>query len=122
MANEKAIPLSDSERTALNSSTLFRAGIVPSFLSPIDPHDPNDPIRKQAIPTEAEVASFATMEDARAGDEVRGAQHIQKVLLVHPLATPDRLLVHHGDVSRRPAKSGEAQFEEKRYHFHPSRR
>ncbi len=68
MADEKAIPLSDSERKALNSSNLFRAGIAPYFLSPIDPHDPNAPLRKQAIPTEAEMASFETMEDARAGD------------------------------------------------------
>jgi len=84
---EKVIPLSDSERKALNSSHLFRVDITPYFISLIDPHDPNDPIRKQVIPTEAEMVPFtAMMEDSLAED-----RHSPVPGLVHRY--PDRVLM-----------------------------
>ena len=48
---EKIIPLTDSERKALSSANLFRVDITPYFISLIDPDDPQDPIRKQVVPT-----------------------------------------------------------------------
>ncbi len=47
---EQVLPLTDSERKALNTSGLFRVDITPYFISLIDPNDPDDPIRKQVIP------------------------------------------------------------------------
>ena len=47
---ESVLPLTDSERKALNTSGLFRVDITPYFISLIDPDDPNDPIRPQIIP------------------------------------------------------------------------
>ena len=44
---EKVLPLTDSERKALNTSGLFRVDITPYFISLIDPNDPDDPTRKQ---------------------------------------------------------------------------
>lgn len=66
---EQIIPLRDSERKALSGSGLFRVDITPYFISLIDPHDPDDPIRRQVIPTDAEMAAFtAMMEDSLAED------------------------------------------------------
>lgn len=65
----KVIPLTDSERKALNAPNLFRVDITPYFISLIDPADPDDPIRKQVIPTAAEMVPFtAMMEDSLAED------------------------------------------------------
>ena len=64
---EKVIPLTDSERKALSASNLFRVDITPYFISLIDPDDPDDPIRKQVVPTAAELIPFtAMMEDSLA--------------------------------------------------------
>ena len=49
---EKVIPLTDSERKALSAAHLFRVDITPYFASLIDPDDPNDPIRRQVVPTD----------------------------------------------------------------------
>ena len=38
---EKIIPLTESERKALNTSGLFRVDITPYFISLIDPNDPD---------------------------------------------------------------------------------
>jgi lysine 2,3-aminomutase len=66
---EKVLPLTDSERKALSAPHLFRVDITPYFISLIDPDDPNDPIRKQVVPTAAEVVPFtAMMEDSLAED------------------------------------------------------
>ena len=62
---ERVIPLTQSERKALSASHLFRVDITPYFISLIDPDDPADPIRKQVVPTEAEMVPFtAMMEDS----------------------------------------------------------
>ncbi len=67
---EKVIPLTDWERKALSASNLFRVEVTPYFISLIDPNDPDDPIRKQIIPTAGEMVSFtAEMEDSLAEDK-----------------------------------------------------
>ena len=84
---EKVVPLTDSERKALHSSGLFRVDITPYFISLIDPNDPNDPVRKQIIPTDAEMVPFtAMMEDSLAED-----RHSPVPGLVHRY--PDRVLM-----------------------------
>lgn len=84
---EKVVPLSDSERKALSAVHLFRVDITPYFISLIDPNDPNDPIRKQVIPTETELTPFtAMMEDSLAED-----RHSPVPGLVHRY--PDRALM-----------------------------
>ena len=66
----QVIHLTESERKALEgTSDLFRVDITPYFISLIDPEDPNDPIRKQVIPTFEENSSFrGMMEDSLAED------------------------------------------------------
>jgi lysine 2,3-aminomutase len=84
---EKVFPLTDSERKALSAAHLFRVDITPYFISLIDPNDPNDPIRKQVIPTETEMVPFtAMMEDSLAED-----RHSPVPGLVHRY--PDRVLM-----------------------------
>jgi lysine 2,3-aminomutase len=84
---EKVIPLTDSERKALSASHLFRVDITPYFISLIDPNDLNDPIRKQVVPKEIEMAPFtAMMEDSLAED-----RHSPVPGLVHRY--PDRALM-----------------------------
>jgi hypothetical protein len=39
------------------------------------------------------------------------------MLLVEPFTPGDDLIVHHGDVRRRPAKGGQAKFKEKGHNF-----
>ncbi|MBT7081159.1 MAG: KamA family radical SAM protein, partial [Chloroflexi bacterium] len=84
---EKVIKLTDSERDALSAQGLFRVDITPYFISLIDPDDPNDPIRKQVIPTATEMVPFtAMMEDSLAEDK-----HSPVPGLVHRY--PDRVLM-----------------------------
>jgi lysine 2,3-aminomutase len=84
---EKVIPLTASERKALSAQNLFRVDITPYFISLIDPGDPNDPVRKQVVPTDAELVSFtAMMEDSLAED-----RHSPVPGLVHRY--PDRVLM-----------------------------
>ena len=84
---EKVLPLTDSERRALNTSGLFRVDITPYFVSLIDPDDPNDPVRKQVIPTADEITPFTgMMEDSLAED-----RHSPVPGLVHRY--PDRVLM-----------------------------
>lgn len=84
---QKVLHLTDSERQALSSPGLFRVDITPYFISLINPEDPDDPIRKQVIPTAAELASFtAMMEDSLAED-----RHSPVPGLVHRY--PDRVLM-----------------------------
>jgi lysine 2,3-aminomutase len=81
------LTLTDSEKKALNAPNLFRVDITPYFISLIDPDDPNDPIRKQIIPTAAEMVPFtAMMEDSLAED-----RHSPVPGLVHRY--PDRVLM-----------------------------
>ncbi len=66
---EQVFPLRETERKALSGSGLFRVDITPYFISLVDPQDPDDPIRRQVIPTEAEMVAFtAMMEDSLAED------------------------------------------------------
>lgn len=84
---EKVIPLSESEREALSAANLFRVDITPYFISLIDPDDPEDPIRKQVVPTARELIPFtAMMEDSLAED-----RHSPVPGLVHRY--PDRVLM-----------------------------
>jgi lysine 2,3-aminomutase len=84
---EQVIPLMESERKALSAAHLFRVDITPYFISLIDPDDPNDPIRKQVVPTEVEMTPFtAMMEDSLAED-----RHSPVPGLVHRY--PDRALM-----------------------------
>lgn len=84
---EKVLHLSDSERKALQASNLFRVDITPYFISLIDPDDPNDPVRKQIVPTDKELVPFtAMMEDSLAED-----RHSPVPGLVHRY--PDRVLM-----------------------------
>jgi len=84
---EKILPLTESERTALQSSGLFRVDITPYFISLVNPEDIEDPIRKQIIPRSEEMQAFtAMMEDSLAED-----RHSPVPGLVHRY--PDRVLM-----------------------------
>lgn len=84
---EKIIRLTDGERQALSTPNLFRVDITPYFISLIDPDDPNDPIRKQVVPSSAELVPFTSMmEDSLAED-----RHSPVPGLVHRY--PDRVLM-----------------------------
>jgi len=84
---EKIIPLTETERKALNSTGLFRVDITPYFISLINPDDPEDPVRKQIIPRLEEMQAFtAMMEDSLAED-----RHSPVPGLVHRY--PDRVLM-----------------------------
>ena len=84
---EHVFTLTDSEKKALNSPGLFRVEITPYFISLIDPNDPNDPIRRQVIPTADEIIPFTgMMEDSLAED-----RHSPVPGLVHRY--PDRVLM-----------------------------
>jgi len=84
---EKVLTLTESERQALATDGLFRVDITPYFVSLIDPDDPNDPVRKQVIPTAGEIRPFTgMMEDSLAED-----RHSPVPGLVHRY--PDRVLM-----------------------------
>lgn len=84
---EKIFPLTDSERKALSTDGLFRVDITPYYASLINPDDPDDPIRKQVIPTAGEIFPFTgMMEDSLAED-----RHSPVPGLVHRY--PDRVLM-----------------------------
>jgi lysine 2,3-aminomutase len=84
---EKVIPLTDSERKALSASHLFRVDITPYFISLIDPSDPDDPVRKQVVPTSAEMVPFTSMME----DSLSEDRHSPVPGLVHRY--PDRVLM-----------------------------
>ncbi len=84
---EKVFRLNDSERKALGTSGLFRVDVTPYYVSRINPDDPDDPIRKQIIPTAGEIDVFTgMMEDSLAED-----RHSPVPGLVHRY--PDRVLM-----------------------------
>ena len=84
---EKVLPITDSERKALQTQGLFRVDVTPYFISLIDPEDPNDPVRKQIIPVSEELNAFTSMmEDSLAED-----RHSPVPGLVHRY--PDRVLM-----------------------------
>lgn len=67
----KYIKLTEEEQEGVRKSLeTLRMAITPYYLSLIDPNDPNDPIRRQAIPTEAEThISTADLQDPLHEDE-----------------------------------------------------
>ena len=82
------IPLSNTEKTQLKLVTLkYPLSITPYYLSLINRSDPNDPIRKQAIPAFEEIA----LSDM--GEEDPLAEHKDSAVpgLVHRY--PDRVLM-----------------------------
>ena len=84
---EKVLKLTDSERKALSTPGLFRVDVTPYYVSLINPDDPDDPIRKQVIPTAGEIDVFTgMMEDSLAED-----RHSPVPGLVHRY--PDRVLM-----------------------------
>ncbi len=84
---EKIFQLTDSEKKALSAANLFRVDITPYFASLINPDDPDDPIRKQVIPTAGEIVPFTgMMEDSLSED-----RHSPVPGLVHRY--PDRALM-----------------------------
>ncbi len=53
---KKYIPLTESEEQGVHECLkTLRMSITPYYLSLIDPSNPNDPIRKQAIPVSSEL-------------------------------------------------------------------
>lgn len=84
---EAVLKLTESERKALSTPGLFRVDVTPYYVSLIDPNDPDDPIRKQIIPTAGEIDVFTgMMEDSLAED-----RHSPVPGLVHRY--PDRVLM-----------------------------
>src|SRR5512136_2687751 len=84
---EKVIPLTEDERKALSADHLFRVDVTPYFISLIDPADPDDPIRKQVIPTDCEMMPFT----AEMADSLSEDAHSPVPGLVHRY--PDRVLM-----------------------------
>ena len=84
---EKIFTLMESERFALDTEGLFRLEITPYFASLIDPQDPQDPVRKQVIPTSGEIIPFNGMM----GDSLAEDLHSPVPGLVHRY--PDRVLM-----------------------------
>lgn len=81
------LELNESEKEALRARNLFRVDVTPYFASLIDPNDPNDPVRRQVVPTAQELVPFtAMMEDSLAEDA-----HSPVPGLVHRY--PDRVLM-----------------------------
>ncbi len=73
---EQILELTDEEREGLSAPDKFRVDITPYFISLIDPHDPDDPIRRQVIPLGREQQAF-TGDDgglARRGPPLAGAR------------------------------------------------
>lgn len=84
---EGVINLTDSEKRALGKQGLFRVEITPYFVSLINPDDPNDPVRRQVIPTYQEISTFTGMM----GDSLSEDAHSPVPGLVHRY--PDRALM-----------------------------
>lgn len=89
----KFIPLTEKEQAQINHVTArYPLSITPYYLSLINPNDPDDPIRKQAVPSFLEVA-FAGL-----GQEDPLNEEAQSVVpgLVHRY--PDRVLMVLTDI------------------------
>ena len=84
---EQVLTLTKSERKALSQPGLFRVDITPYFASLIDPDDPQDPVRRQIIPTADEITPFT----GEMGDSLAEDAHSPVPGLVHRY--PDRVLM-----------------------------
>ena len=62
---KKYLKLTEEEEAGIRESLkTLRMAITPYYLSLIDPDDPNDPVRKQAVPSSLELhRADADMED-----------------------------------------------------------
>ncbi|HWG85309.1 MAG TPA: KamA family radical SAM protein, partial [Deinococcales bacterium] len=79
--------LSDEEMAGISAPGRFRLDVTPYFASLLDPHDPACPLRRQVIPTGAELVPYeAMMRDSLAEEE-----HSPVPGLVHRY--PDRVLM-----------------------------
>ncbi|NIW46460.1 MAG: KamA family radical SAM protein, partial [candidate division Zixibacteria bacterium] len=65
----KVINLTPQEIEGLSAPGLFRVDITPYFASLMNPDDPNCPIRKQVIPTSAELVPFESEAIDSLGEE-----------------------------------------------------
>lgn len=83
----RCIELSTSERRALEADGLFRVDLTPYLVSTIDPSDPDDPIRRQVVPTEPEAWAFEGLQSDSLAEEA----HSVVPGLVHRY--PDRVLM-----------------------------
>ena len=84
---EPVLTLTESEKKALSQPGLFRVDITPYFVSLIDPENPDDPVRKQIIPTANEIDLFT----GEMGDSLAEDAHSPVPGLVHRY--PDRVLM-----------------------------
>src|SRR4030066_40291 len=88
----KVLQLTESESKALSATHLFRVDVTPYFISLIDPADPDDPVRRQVIPTASELEPFtAMMEDSLSEDAhspVPGLVHRYPGRVLMLLTTP----------------------------------
>jgi lysine 2,3-aminomutase len=84
---EQILTLTEGERQALAADHLFRVDITPYFISLIDREDPHDPIRRQVIPSAAEMEPFTGMMVDSLAEEA----HSPVPGLVHRY--PDRVLM-----------------------------
>ncbi len=83
----RVIRLTDDEITGLSAPGRFRVDVTPYFATLMDPDDPNCPIRRQVVPTAAELMPFpAEMDDSLAEDA-----HSPVPGVVHRY--PDRVLM-----------------------------
>ena len=83
----RIIRLTPEEVDGLSAPGHFRAGVTPYFASLMDPNDPNCPIRRQVLPTSAELMPF----DAELFDSLNEDAHSPVPGLVHRY--PDRALM-----------------------------
>lgn len=82
------VPLSTAEKAQLNLvADKYPLAITPHYLSLIDPDDPNDPIRRQAVPCFEEIA----LSDMGYEDPLAERKHSVVPGLVHRY--PDRALM-----------------------------
>lgn len=84
---QNLIHLTPDEIAGIAARDRFRLDITPYFASLIDPDDPNCPIRRQVIPTSAELDGF----DSMMTDSLAEDAHSPVAGLVHRY--PDRVLM-----------------------------
>jgi lysine 2,3-aminomutase len=83
----RVIKLSEKEYQGLSSPGIFRVDITPYFISLVNPEDPDDPIRKQVVPTSLEFIDSSSL----VVDHLAEEEHSIVPGLVHRY--PDRVLM-----------------------------
>jgi len=87
---ERYVRLTDDERIGIKAAgSRFRWAVTPYFASLMDPEDPDCPIRRQAIPSAAELE--AGLDVAGLGDPLAEDSHSPVRGLVHKY--PDRVII-----------------------------